>query len=151
MLAQAPQTHTAAPQRALVTDISGVAVCSMLSMVRRAQVAGGALVVVDFYKTSCGACKYLLPGFTKICQSAYDRSEHPNVIFLKHNVFDDEEEEKTDLARRLHIQNVPAFKLFREMEVRHGRARDTLRRACCCAHLLIKCMPPDWTSVNKGA
>ena len=61
-------------------------------------------MVVDFYKTSCGACKYLLPGFTKICKTAYDKDVHPDIVFLKHNVFDDEEEEKTDLARRLKIE-----------------------------------------------
>ena len=60
--------------------------------------------MVDFYKTSCGACKYLLPGFMKLCKAAYDRDVHPAVVFLKHNVFDDYEEEKTDLARRLQIQ-----------------------------------------------
>ena len=68
------------------------------------QDAGSALVMVDFYKTSCGACKYLLPGFMKLCKAAYDRDVHPAVVFLKHNVFDDYEEEKTDLARRLQIQ-----------------------------------------------
>lgn len=45
----------------------------------------------------------MMPGFLKICQSVYSE-EQPNVVFLKHNVFDDEEEEKTDLAKRLRVQ-----------------------------------------------
>jgi thiol-disulfide isomerase/thioredoxin len=67
------------------------------------QNAGSALVVVDFYRTSCGACKYLMPGFLKMCKATYEEEESPLVIFLKHNVFDDDESEKTDLAKRLQI------------------------------------------------
>lgn len=43
-----------------------------------------ALVVVDFYRTSCGSCKYIEQGFTKICKGSGD--EDAPVIFLKHNV-----------------------------------------------------------------
>lgn len=43
-----------------------------------------ALVVVDFYRTSCGSCKYIEQGFAKLCKGAGDQ-EAP-VIFLKHNV-----------------------------------------------------------------
>lgn len=43
-----------------------------------------ALVVVDFYRTSCGSCKYIEQGFTKLCKGSGDQ-EAP-VIFLKHNV-----------------------------------------------------------------
>lgn len=42
------------------------------------------LVVVDFYRTSCGSCKYIEQGFTKLCRGSADQ-EAP-VIFLKHNV-----------------------------------------------------------------
>lgn len=38
------------------------------------------LVVVDFYKTSCGACKYIAPGFVKLCKAT--ESDTPSVIFL---------------------------------------------------------------------
>jgi thiol-disulfide isomerase/thioredoxin len=69
----------------------------------RVQDAGDSLVVVDFYKTSCGACKYILPGFVKLCKAAYGDDAAASVVFLKHNVFDDDEAEKTDLARRLQI------------------------------------------------
>ena len=74
-----------------------IAACESPSL----QAAGSALVVVDFFKTSCGSCKYILPGFIKLCKSTQDQA--PEVVFLKHNVFDDYEEEKTDLARRLRI------------------------------------------------
>lgn len=43
-----------------------------------------ALVVVDFYRTSCGSCKYIEQGFSKLCKGAGD--EEAAVIFLKHNV-----------------------------------------------------------------
>lgn len=42
------------------------------------------LVVVDFYRTSCGSCKYIEQGFAKLCRGAGD--QEAAVIFLKHNV-----------------------------------------------------------------
>ena len=42
------------------------------------------LVVVDFFRTSCGSCKYIEQGFAKLCKKSGDH-EAP-VIFLKHNV-----------------------------------------------------------------
>lgn len=44
----------------------------------------GSLVVVDFFRTSCGSCKYIEQGFAKLCKKSGDQ-EAP-VIFLKHNV-----------------------------------------------------------------
>lgn len=44
----------------------------------------GSLVVVDFFRTSCGSCKYIEKGFSKLCKKSGDH-EAP-VIFLKHNV-----------------------------------------------------------------
>jgi Thioredoxin len=44
----------------------------------------GALVVVDFYRTSCGSCKYIEQLFKKMCKGAAD--EDADVLFLKHNV-----------------------------------------------------------------
>lgn len=73
----------------------------------RLQEASDALVVVDFYKTSCGACKYMMNGYFKLCKATYSADEHPHVIFLKHNVYDDEMGESTDLAHRLGIQVRP--------------------------------------------
>lgn len=45
---------------------------------------GNSLVVVDFYRTSCGSCKYIEQGFAKLCRGLGD--EEAPVIFLKHNV-----------------------------------------------------------------
>lgn len=42
------------------------------------------LVVVDFYRTSCGSCKYIEQGFAKLCRGSGDQDAP--VIFLKHNV-----------------------------------------------------------------
>lgn len=47
----------------------------------------GALVVVDFYKTSCGACRYIAPGFVKMCKAS-GSGQTRAVTFLKHNVID---------------------------------------------------------------
>lgn len=82
----------------------------------RCEDAGDAVVVLDLFKTSCGACKYLMPGFLNLCKDSYSEEE-PNVLFLKHNVFDDDEGEKTDLARRLRVRGVPKFMIFRNMEL----------------------------------
>ncbi|KAK4778434.1 hypothetical protein SAY86_005962 [Trapa natans] len=60
-----------------------------------------ALVVVDFYRTSCGSCKYIEQGFTKLCKRSGDQ-EAP-VIFLKHNVIDEYDEE-SEVAERLRIR-----------------------------------------------
>jgi len=72
-------------------------------------------VVLDLYKTSCGACKYIQPGFLKLCKAA--KSEQRAVVFVKHNVYDDEVEEMTDLAKSLQIRNVPMFQFYRRGEL----------------------------------
>lgn len=43
-----------------------------------------ALVVVDFFKTACGSCRYIEKGFTKLCKGAGNTDV--SVLFLKHNV-----------------------------------------------------------------
>ena len=45
------------------------------------------LVVVDFYRTACGSCKYISAGFLKLCKGSHEG--HAPVEFLKHNVFDE--------------------------------------------------------------
>ena len=42
--------------------------------------------VIDFYKTSCGACRYIQPGFVKLCRRSTD---DPSVAFFRHNVMDE--------------------------------------------------------------
>lgn len=46
----------------------------------------GALVIVDYYRTSCGSCRYIEKGFIKLCKGA--GNGEASVIFLKHNVCD---------------------------------------------------------------
>jgi thiol-disulfide isomerase/thioredoxin len=46
--------------------------------------ATGALVVVDFYRPSCGSCKYIEKGFIRLCKGSGD--DGAPVVFLKHNV-----------------------------------------------------------------
>ncbi|KAK8969268.1 hypothetical protein KSP40_PGU005331 [Platanthera guangdongensis] len=42
------------------------------------------LVVVDFYRSSCGSCKYIEQGFAKLCKGSGNGMD--SVVFLKHNV-----------------------------------------------------------------
>jgi len=72
------------------------------------------LVVVDFYKTACGSCRYIQPGFVKLCHNLEE--EHAPVVFLKHNVIDEADQE-TDLSEKLKIRNVPLFQFYREHEL----------------------------------
>ncbi|KAL9271875.1 Thioredoxin-like 4, chloroplastic-like protein [Drosera capensis] len=68
------------------------------------------LVVVDFYRTACGSCKYIEQGFSKICKGSGD--EEAPVIFLKHNVMD-EYDEQSEVAERLRIKVVPLFHFYK--------------------------------------
>lgn len=70
-----------------------------------------ALVVVDFYKTACGSCKYIEQGFMKLCKGAGD--DEAAVIFLKHNVMD-EYEEQSEVAEELKIKVVPLFHFYKD-------------------------------------
>ncbi|XP_056684258.1 thioredoxin-like 4, chloroplastic isoform X2 [Spinacia oleracea] len=68
------------------------------------------LVVVDFYRTSCGSCKYIEKGFSKLCKAS--GSDDVPVIFLKHNVID-EYDEQSEVADRLRIKTVPLFHFYK--------------------------------------
>ena len=46
--------------------------------------SAGALVVVDFFRSSCGSCRYIEKGFQKLCKGA--GNGEASVVFLKHNV-----------------------------------------------------------------
>ncbi|KAA8528538.1 hypothetical protein F0562_035893 [Nyssa sinensis] len=70
-----------------------------------------ALVVVDFYRTACGSCKYIEQGFAKLCKGSGD--QEAQVIFLKHNVID-EYDEQSEVAERLRIKAVPLFQFYKD-------------------------------------
>ncbi|XP_020599386.1 thioredoxin-like 4, chloroplastic [Phalaenopsis equestris] len=69
------------------------------------------LVVVDFYRTSCGSCKYIEQGFVKLCKRSGDDKD--SVVFLKHNVLD-EYDEQSEVAERLRIKTVPLFQFYKD-------------------------------------
>ncbi|KAK4599417.1 hypothetical protein RGQ29_009463 [Quercus rubra] len=69
------------------------------------------LVVVDFYRPSCGSCKYIEQGFGKLCRVSGDQDAP--VIFLKHNVID-EYDEQSEVADRLRIKSVPLFHFYKD-------------------------------------
>lgn len=57
----------------------------------------------------CAVLSYVFPcRFVKLCKAAAksrDGSEDaPPIVFLKHNVYDDEEEEVTDLAKKYNVR-----------------------------------------------
>ncbi|PSS31424.1 Thioredoxin-like [Actinidia chinensis var. chinensis] len=68
------------------------------------------LVVVDFYRTSCGSCKYIEQIFSKLCKGSGDQDG--SVVFLKHNVID-EYDEQSEVADRLRIKAVPLFHFYK--------------------------------------
>lgn len=50
-------------------------------------------VVVDFYNAACGACKYILPQFVKMCKSGgQGAGGMGGVVFVKHDVRDEYDE-----------------------------------------------------------
>ncbi|CAI5470836.1 unnamed protein product [Closterium sp. Yama58-4] len=67
------------------------------------------LVVVDFFRTACGSCKYIEQGFAKLCRAEGELGDP--VIFLKHNVMDDYDEQ-SDIAEALRIKVVPLFHFY---------------------------------------
>ncbi|KAL2649765.1 hypothetical protein R1flu_017893 [Riccia fluitans] len=69
------------------------------------------LVVVDFFRTACGSCKYIEKGFVTLCKGAGNNDAH--VMFLKHNVMD-EYEEQSEVADRLRIKVVPLFQFYKD-------------------------------------
>ncbi|KAL3655158.1 hypothetical protein CASFOL_000944 [Castilleja foliolosa] len=69
-----------------------------------------ALVIVDFYRTSCGSCRYIEQGFVKLCKGSGNKDAP--VIFLKHNVID-EYDEQSEVADRLRIKTVPLFHFYK--------------------------------------
>ncbi|CAN6273149.1 unnamed protein product [Urochloa humidicola] len=71
----------------------------------------GALVVVDFYRTSCGSCKYIERAFARLCKGSGD--DGASVVFLKHNVID-EYDELSEVAERLRIKVVPLFQFYKD-------------------------------------
>ncbi|KAG0533497.1 hypothetical protein BDA96_04G198000 [Sorghum bicolor] len=73
--------------------------------------ATGALVVVDFYRPSCGSCKYIEKGFIRLCKGSGD--DGAPVVFLKHNVID-EYDEQSEVADRLRIKIVPLFHFYKD-------------------------------------
>jgi len=72
------------------------------------------LVVVDFYRTACGSCRYIEKGFIKLCKGAGNGAV--SVIFLKHNVMD-EYEEQSEVAEKYNIRVVPLFHFYKDEEL----------------------------------
>jgi thioredoxin 1 len=67
-----------------------------------------------------------MPGFVKLCKAGPSSP----VVFVKHNVYDDDAEEVTDVGRKYNVHSVPMFKFFRGGdEVESFATRDKARVA----------------------
>lgn len=103
--------------------------------------ANGELVIVDFYNSACGACKYILPQIIKMCKRGCgeqcDVDGHQgSVKYLKHNVRD-EYDDLTDVARFYRIKMVPMFTFFMDgCRVEQMATRDRNRLAATIGRLL---------------
>ncbi|KAI8549912.1 hypothetical protein RHMOL_Rhmol06G0062100 [Rhododendron molle] len=89
------------------------------------------LVVVDFYRTSCGSCKYIEAIFSKLCKGSGNQDS--KVIFLKHNVID-EYDEQSEVAERLRIKAVPLFHFYKDgvlLEAFPTRDKERIVAAIC--------------------
>eukprot|EP00850_Spirogloea_muscicola_P001258 SM000004S15128 [mRNA] locus=s4:1378532:1379919:- [translate_table: standard] len=100
------------------------------------------LVVVDFYNSSCGACKYINNLFVRMCKRGCgevcvaDDGEGVNVRFVKHNVRDDYDD-LSDLAKFYCIRSVPTFSFFMDgSRVEQFATRDRRRLEAAIARLV---------------
>ncbi|KAG0620376.1 hypothetical protein M758_4G211300 [Ceratodon purpureus] len=107
----------------------------------------GSLVVVDFFRTSCGSCRYIEKGFQKLCKGA--GSGEASVVFLKHNVFD-EYEEQSDIADKFRIKVVPLFHFYKGGElVESFPTRDKARiLETIYKHLDVKQTIEEWSDLH---
>lgn len=103
--------------------------------------ANGELVVVDFYNSACGACKYILPQLIKMCKLGCGEhcvvdGHQGRVKYLKHNVRD-EYDDLTDVARFYKIKMVPMFTFFMDgCRVEQMATRDRNRLSATIGRLL---------------
>lgn len=73
------------------------------------EAAGGRLVVLALYSTSCGLCKELRQTYQSICTQSH--SQRARTVFLEHDV-NDEFDFPSDLARYYRIRTVPKWFVF---------------------------------------
>lgn len=107
----------------------------------------GALVVVDFFRTSCGSCRYIEKGFQKLCKGA--GNGETSVIFLKHNVMD-EYDEQSDIAEKFRVKVVPLFHFYKNGElVESFPTRDKAKiREAIYKHLDVNQTIEEWTDLH---
>jgi len=62
--------------------------------------AGDKLVIVDFFATWCGPCRFIAPKLEEMSQ----QDEYKNVVFLKVDVDDND-----DISKRYEVSCMPTF------------------------------------------
>lgn len=93
-------------------DLTGNAVVSVKSLTHLEtllEAAGGRLVVVALYSTSCGVCKEVRRVFEDVCVDSH--KQRARTVFMEHDV-NDEFDFPSDLARYYRIKSVPRFLFF---------------------------------------
>lgn len=73
------------------------------------EAAGGSVVVVCFYATSCGICKDVLRELDGVCTDAH-RSK-ARIVFLKHDIYN-EYDFLSDISRLYGVRTTPSFFFF---------------------------------------
>lgn len=93
-------------------DLTGNAVVSVKSLTHLEtllEAAGGRLVVLALYSTSCGVCKEVRRIFEEACADSH--KQRARTVFMEHDV-NDEFDFPSDLARYYRIKSVPRFLFF---------------------------------------
>lgn len=68
--------------------------------------AGSKLVVVDFFATWCGPCKFIAPKLVELQEKYADK-----VVIIKVDI-----EKNLELVDHYRIQSMPTFMFFKELE-----------------------------------
>ncbi|XP_063994117.1 thioredoxin-2-like isoform X2 [Diachasmimorpha longicaudata] len=84
---------------------------------KRLEEAGDKLVIIDFFATWCGPCKVIAPQFEELSK------EHPDIVFLKVDVDDNE-----DIATEYEISSMPTFIFIKNNTVVHQFSGASLQK-----------------------
>ena len=108
---QKEQDRILSPE-AINADLTGNAVVPVQNLTHLEALldaAGGRLVVLALYSTSCGICKELRSVFGEVCVDSH--KQRARTVFMEHDV-NDEFDFPSDLARYYRIKSVPRFLFF---------------------------------------
>lgn len=82
---------------------------SQSDYVQQMKKAGDKLVLIDFFATWCGPCKFIAPYL-----EALAKKYAPHIVVLKVDI-----DENDDLARKFKIKSMPTFVFLRNNQIIH--------------------------------